>query len=279
MTGQIRIKKHSGELDPFSEDKLRNSLSNAGAKQNVVDEVLAEIKPDLYDGIKSSEVYRSAHRSLKKKEHINSSRYGLKKSILQLGPTGYPFEVLVSEIMASEGYAVQTGITLPGKHVTHEIDVLAESNAELLMMECKFHNKPGYKSDVKVPLYINSRYRDVDDIWKRQGKYSEKNTQGCVITNSRFTQDALDYGLGEGMQMISWDYPAENSLKKRINDYHLYPITSLQSITQKDKKLLIEEGIVAIKSLCENFDLLGKLGYSNNKISKIVSEANLVCEI
>lgn len=275
----IKIKKHSGEVDTFSEDKLRQSLQNAGAKPESADFVLKEIKPTLYDGMRTSEIYKSAFRLLKKKEYINASRYRLKKSIQELGPTGYPFEVFISEILKAEGYSTKVGINMQGRCVSHEVDVLAENDKKVLMMECKFHNKPGYKSDVKVPLYINARFHDLNDTWKETGVFGKKKTQGCVVTNSRFTQDAIDYGVCAGMQMISWDYPNHASIKKRANEHHLYPITSLQSLAKRDKMTLIKEGIIVTKSLCDNFEILATLGYPNSKVQKIIMEANLICEI
>lgn len=276
---QIKIRKYSGELDIYSEDKLRNSLHNAGANPDVADEVIKRIRPTLFDGIRSAEIYKSAHSLLRKNEYINASRYRLKRAIQELGPTGYPFELFVSEIMKGYGYSTTVGITIRGKCVSHEVDVLAEKENQLLMMECKFHNKPGFKSDVKVPLYINSRFQDLAAVWKNVPAYAGKKLQGSVVTNSKFTTDAITYGECAGLQMISWDYPDHASLKKRINEQFLYPITSLQSLTSRDKHLLIAEGIIVTKSLCENFDVLDKLGYPNSKIQKIVSEANLICEI
>ncbi|MFT6865418.1 MAG: hypothetical protein ACJA08_000236 [Cyclobacteriaceae bacterium] len=279
MTSPIKIRKNSGEYDNYSEDKLRSSLHNAGANPDLAEHVIAIIRPKLYDGIRTSEIYKSAHALLRKNEYIHASRYRLKHAIQELGPTGYPFELFVAEIMKGEGYKTQVGLTLQGKCVSHEVDVLAEKEHQLLMMECKFHNKPGYKSDVKVPLYINSRFLDLKDMWQDMAQYSGKQMQGCLVTNSKFTTDAIAYGQCAGLQMISWDYPDHASLKKRVNEQMLYPVTTLQTLSKRDKGLLIAEGIIVTKSLCENFSVLDKLGYPNSKIQKIVLEANLICEI
>ena len=73
--------------------------------------------------------------------------------------------------------------------VTPEIDVLAENDRHVLLIECKYHNKQGLFSDVKVPLYIHSRYRDVQESWN---KTSPKKPLECwVVTNTRFSADAV----------------------------------------------------------------------------------------
>ena len=64
---------------------------------------------------------------------------------------------------------------LEGVCVTHEIDVLVENDIHVLLIECKYHNKQGLLSDVKVPLYIHSRYRDVQESWNKNSPKSRWN--------------------------------------------------------------------------------------------------------
>ena len=94
-----------------------------------------------------------------------ASKYKLKKAIYELGPTGYPFENFISAILKYSGYKTTTGEILQGICIKHEIDVLAHKNGDTTMIECKFHGEQGYNCNVKVPLYINSRYQDVKSFW------------------------------------------------------------------------------------------------------------------
>ena len=59
-------------------------------------------------------------------------------------------------------------------------------------MECKYKNQGGVSVDVKVPLYINSRFDDVLDNRSQLGHFSK--FQGWIVTNARFTDDAKAYG-------------------------------------------------------------------------------------
>jgi len=63
--------------------------------------------------------------------------------------------------MTYSGYSVKIGEVLQGKCVSHEVDIVAIKNGEHIVAECKFHSEKTNTCNVKVPLYINSRYRDI----------------------------------------------------------------------------------------------------------------------
>ena len=49
---------------------------------------------------------------------------------MDLGPTGYPFEDYVAEILKTEGYQTQVRQVLEGNCVSHEIDVIAQKKTK-----------------------------------------------------------------------------------------------------------------------------------------------------
>ena len=80
---------------------------------------------------------------------------------MELGPSGFPFEKFISKLFEVQKYSVQTGQFVKGKCVTHEIDVIARKENEIVLAECKYRNTQGITVDVKTPLYIHSRFEDV----------------------------------------------------------------------------------------------------------------------
>ena len=86
---------------------------------------------------------------------------------------------------------------MQGKCVTHEIDVIAEKDNQLTLIVCKYRNQPGIAVDVKTPLYINSRFEDV--LANVSLKFSGKDFTGWIMTNLRFTKDAITNGNFKGM--------------------------------------------------------------------------------
>ena len=66
------------------------------------------------------------------------------------------------------------GEIVKGHCVNHEIDVIAEKEDYRFMIECKFRNLPGTNCDVKIPLYIQARFKDVEQQWKTRPEQGNK---------------------------------------------------------------------------------------------------------
>lgn len=269
----IFIRKSSGELEQFSFHKLKKSLQKSGALDEEINSIIEMITPQLYDGITTKEIYKKAFRLLKKSNRIYASKYSLKRAIFDLGPTGYPFERLVGAILKQKGYETQVSVQLQGECVTHEIDVLAEKEGNTFAIECKFHSNIKTVSNVKTPLYINSRFLDVQKKWNSNPNKASFLKQGWIVTNTRFTEDAINYGKCARLILLSWDYPKNNGISKNIDQYRLYPITTLTTLTKREKKLLIENGIILTQELLVATHKLKQLEFSATKIEKVISEA------
>lgn len=273
----ITVTKASGDRELFNEDKLRHSLANAGAGQQIIEQITRTVEDVMYDGIPTKKIYKEAFRMLRQHSNRSAGRYKLKKAILELGPTGYPFEKFVGELLGRLGYNTQTGVTVEGDCVSHEIDVIAEKDDEHFMIECKFHNRKRHKCNVRIPLYIQSRFKDVEKNWSSQLGHENKRHRGWVVTNTRFTKDARDYGECVGLKLLSWDYPEQSGLKDLIDRVSLHPITSLSTLSKKDKKQLLEKDIVFCLQLCKDEQILSSIGMDNHKKNRVLKEAQDIC--
>lgn len=276
MTNELLITKASGQTAPFSETKLRASLQRAGASAVQVDDIIALIAPKLYPGITTKKIYKMAFSLLKQGSRHIAAKYHLKQAIMELGPSGYPFEQFIGEILKFQGYKTKVGEIVEGKCVKHEIDVIAQINRTQLMIECKYHNQPGIFCDVKIPLYIQARFKDVESTWlKTTG--TQISYQGCVVTNTRFSSDAIQYGTCAGLKLIGWDYPAKGSLKDQIDTLGLYPVTCLTSLTKQEKQLLLERNIVLCKDIYRKPELLEQIGVKPSRTDVVMQETHLLC--
>ncbi len=272
------VRKKSGDLVLFDPQKLRQSLLQSGASRDDAVYVSEVISDNLVDGMSTHKVYQMAYNILRKKSGKIAGRYRLKKAIFDMGPTGYPFELLVGELIRLQGYKAKTGIILDGQCVQHEVDVLAQTNTKTVFVECKFHNEIRRKSDVKVSLYVKSRFDDLRARWKKD--VSENHIfEGWLVTNTRFTHDAIQYGSCAGLKMISWDYPVKGNLRQLIDEAGFHPITSMQTITKREKTFLMENDIILCRQLFSNTDILRKLGIKEKKILKIKKEAGMIAEL
>jgi hypothetical protein len=161
---------------------------------------------------------------------------------------------------------------MQGKCVSHEVDVVAKKEEQYIVAECKFHSEEGRNCDVKIPLYIQSRYQDIVMQYKNNDKPNSVPNEGWVVTNTRFTVDAINYGKCSGLYLLSWDYPEGNSIRDRIDRIGLYPITTSTLLTLSEKQFLLSHDVVLCKQLLKDSFYLDHLGISENRQQKILKE-------
>ena len=274
MNDPIYVIKGNGDRVPFEEDKLRRALKNSGAGTLEVEKALAAVKKTLYQGIGTRKIYQTAYRILKKSSRHSAGRYRLKKAIMELGPSGYPFEKFVGRLMKSKGYQATVNVIAHGKCVDHEVDVVARNSREQIMIECKFHSDSKRNCDVKVALYIHSRFQDVSAEWKKTEPDAGIRYTGMVATNTRFSEDAIRYAKCAGLKLVSWDYPYGNSLKDWIDRSGYHPVTSLSYLKKAEKQRLLEKGVVLCRDVKENEPLFKEMGIPDDRIKKLLSEAS-----
>ena len=187
----MEVIKRNGELEEFDKEKFTSSLAKSGFTEEEISKAFEEVTENLHKGITTDEIYVQALEILQKESESVEPviKYSLKKAILELGPSGFPFEQLISRLYEEEGYKVQTGVMLSGKCIDHEMDVIAYNDTELILIEAKFHNDPHIKSDTKVALYVKARYDDLlDSVFEIDGK-ERKVTKALLITNTSFTNN------------------------------------------------------------------------------------------
>ncbi len=275
MYDKILITKATGEREPFEPSKLRNSLRRVEHNDNTIEKIMSHIELELREGMTTKEIYKHAFELLKKEHKPAAIRYSLRNAVMEMGPTGFPFEQLVSEIFRAKGFEVRTDFIAKGQCVDHEIDVVAWNENKLVMVEAKFHNQFGIKSDLKAALYVKARW---DDLSKEQFNFGSprKLDEGWLVTNTKFSSQAIQYAKCRNMKLIGWNYPSEGNLQDLIEDMGLHPITSLQSLTGREKKLLMESGVVLCTQALDNQDILLQSGLNDAKIKRVINEINLI---
>ena len=275
---KVKIKKATGLIEDFNESKLMNSLIRSGAEPDHAREVVREVVRQIKPHMSTRKIYRLAHRFLKQYNRASVLRYSLKDALLRLGPSGYPFEKYVGELFRSNGYEVKVGVILQGRCISHEVDVFAQNNQEILLVECKYRNSAEGAHDVKTALYVHARHQDLSGgIGK---KYPDKQINGQLVTNARFTDDAIQYAECIGMQIVSWRYPRKNSLEKMIEKDRLYPVTVLSVLNSHQIHKLIEDDIFLMRDLLkkDSDSIRRMLSITDRKASELMRQAHELCE-
>lgn len=269
----VQITKASGERSHYDRDKLIQSLHRSGASDSSIETVVNDVESGLVDGMSTHKIYRRAFQLLKKINVVAASQYKLKSAVMELGPSGYPFEQFVGALFRATGWSTKVGTIMPGMCVTHEVDVFAKKAGLIRFTECKFRNVAGSKVDVKVPMYVNSRVRD---LIARYGKdHLDEGVvgyQGWVVTNSKFTADAERYGECEGMHLLAWDYPLGQGLLDMIRSTGLLPITVLHSLSKKQKEAILSKNSVICRDLFERNEILDELGIEMPVRNRVMEE-------
>lgn len=269
------IKKSSGKKEEFNVKKFRRSLNKAGADEKTIEQILEKIKKEKPKSTRA--IHEITLDFLDQFQKPIAARYNLKRALMDFGPAGYPFELFVAALLKKIGYTTQTNQIVQGKCVQHEVDIIAHKENEHYLVECKFHNRPGLKTDVKAALYIEARFLDIKHAWEKDPQHKNEFHQAWMVTNTQFTKEARKYGECENMRLISWNYPKDNGLAHLIDQSGLHPITALTSLSKKQKRAFIQEGFVLCKDAEKHTMLLKKFGFSDHKIQQLIAETKAVC--
>jgi hypothetical protein len=158
------------------------------------------------------------------------------------------------------------------------MDVVAQKPEQLIWVECKYHPVAGSVSNIKIPLYIHSRFRDLEQYLHTNPSLQKgQKVEGWLVTNTRFSDDAMTYGQCAGMHLIGWNYPAKGSLREMVDKANLHPVTCLTLLTRQEKNRLLERSIVLSKTLTRPGSWAELLHLSNDRREKVMQEARALC--
>lgn len=275
MSEQIFVTKADGEQEPFDHRKLESSLERAGASKEEQKRIVAHILGELKQGMTTEEIYRHAFVVLEKEGELPvAARYSTKRAVFELGPSGFPFEQFLAEVLRAHGWNARTGVALTGRCAPHEVDVLAEKSGKRIGIEAKFHNEKGGKTDIKDALYVKARYEDLRNAPDAASRVDE----GWLVTNTRFTRNVIRYAQCSNLTLLSWDYPRTNNLLYLIESAQVHPLTCLTTLSQGEKRRLLDNKIVLCKHVSSPH-LLEEYGIKPSRIPQVLEEAKKLCGI
>jgi len=217
----------------------------------VAEEIVREIEKILYDGITTKEIYSEVSRLLDQKIAVAGLRYKLKEAIMRLGPEGFPFETFFAKLLNRLGYETKLRVKIEGFCATHEVDVVAEKEAngrlKRCMVECKYHNSLGVYTGLKEALYTYARFLDLTEGWKN-GR-CEKFDEAWLVTNTKFSKEAKGYGECKGVRMIGWNYPLGRGIEALLEAERVYPVTILRKVGREEIKKLSKANLMTVEDI------------------------------
>jgi len=263
----MKIKKYSGEFQRFSPRKIYYSILDVGGSKKLANDAVKEVKRLSHEGISTERILKILLNFLKREPGI-SQKYNLKRAIMALGPTGFPFEKYFAKILEYYGYKTTVDNKLKGKNIIQEVDIVAIKDKKF-MVEAKYHNEVGTITRLHPAMYTYARFLDLK-------KYNFD--QPWLVTNTRCSGDVIKYAKGVNLKITSWNYPKNQSLKKMISNKNLYPITILESLSRTLKWRFFNEKIITLKDFekYSSEDLKKRFNIKDSAISELLKEVEEV---
>lgn len=242
------IIKTDGTTEPFSPSKLCLSIRKSGAPREVADAACKTVESKVSPNDSTNSIYRKALKYLVKESPDVAARYSLHHALEMLGPAGFIFEQYFETVLQAYGFTTKRDVILQGSCVTHEIDVIAEVGSKRFLVEAKYHNVPGLKTHVDVIMYADARL--VDIVKNEPDKNKSKFEYGMwVVTNTKFTDAAIQYAKCRGIRLTGWNHPRGESMEDIIADKKMYPVTILPSLPKLLLPELAKRGIILAQDL------------------------------
>lgn len=269
------ILKADGKKEEFNKNKITSSLIKAGASNDIANATSNHAERYLNKFQNTNDIYIHNLKFLNKHDRISAIKFTLKKALMNLGPEGFIFEKYIAKILNNYGYTTEIDNIVKGFCVEHEVDIIADKDNERFMIECKYHNTLGINSDIKVALYVNSRFLDIQKACLNKTNNQKLFTKPWLITNTRCTEDAIKYGNCADLKITAWSYPETENLQYLIENKKLYPVTILPQVNKQLKTKLFNKNIITIVDLSEyNFNELSNiLKINKNLAKKILQDA------
>ena len=276
----IYVLNSRGEKEPFSFQKVYRSARRVGASGALAKEIAKIVELEAFPGIRTSEIFRKIERLLLRKAPKPALKFSLKKAMLKLGPTGFPFEKYIGEIFSRMGFRVKLNQDIPGFCCRHyEIDFLAERDNLMYVGECKYRRLAGGKVHSDTALSNHARFLDI-----KKGNFlngiKKFRVKSLLVTNAKFTTKAIDYSKCVGVELLGWRYPRRKGLEYLIESQKLYPITILPSLKKNLVDIFAQKNMMLAQNLlkvdAQKFSK--KVRISLKHFESLIKEAKILLE-
>ncbi|MEM0123123.1 MAG: ATP cone domain-containing protein [Conexivisphaerales archaeon] len=238
------VVKRDGRIESYDRQKIRSSLLKC-TNPRIAERVICDLEGSIVGKVNSYEIHENVKKSLWKRDPVGAVKYQLRESMMKLGPAGYNFEDFYARIIKESGYEPLVRQRLSGRCVIHELDVVYSDAGGKRFAEMKYHNQFGIYTGLKEALYTYMRLLDLNE--------ANNGFAGAeLVSNTKVSDDAIDFAKCRKMGIIAWKYPPGNGLEVVIERMKLYPVTSFEGlIGEWQVKKLMSEGVITVKDVVQ----------------------------
>jgi Restriction endonuclease len=270
---EVFVTKADGSKQLFDKEKVARTCMRMGASRNLAFAVAEKVESRVYDGIPTAKILELIFRFMRKGKpgvkHLFDLRRGL--SLMDSKPE---FEIFVRVLLEHNGFEVTPNQILKGRCVEHEVDAIARKNGITYFVEAKHHLSYHALTGLDESRIARAILEDISEGYK-MGTNDFKVDKAVIITNTRYSEHAIRYGLCRDIVQIGWNYPVNQGLEKTIEEKRLHPLSCLRGLRREDRLKFVKNGLVLIKQIIaeDKWVLARKTGLRSETIEDVVEEA------
>ena len=243
------VTKANGSRQMFDKTKIVKTCMRMGATRRDALEIADKIEKRLYNGISTAKILKMLFQFMRRyKPHV-SQIYDLRKGI-SLMSSKPEFEIFVQNLLSHNGFEVSSNRILKGKCVEHEVDGIAKRNGVTYFVEAKHHVNYHQFTGLDESRIARAVLEDVTEGYDL-GRSSLKIDKAMLVTNTKYSDYATQYGVCKGILQVGWSTPANLSLQSMIEEKNLYPLSCLKGLSLDTRLHLAYSGVVLINQITE----------------------------
>lgn len=275
----VLVKKADGSMQQFNKDKVVRTCLRMGANRQVAYEIANKVERRLYEGISTAKILQMVFQFMRKPKPFVGNIFDLRKG-LSLMSSKPEFEVFVQALLARSGFEVSPNQLLIGACVEHEVDGIARKDGVTYFVEAKHHSRYHTPTGLDESRIARAVLEDVVEGFAL-GKSDLKIDRAMIVTNTRYSDEAIRYGVCRNILQIGWSSPIDYGLQSMIKGVNLFPLSCLKGLSVDARLKLAMSGVVLFEQIIEGDtkSLANKTGLSSEFIrtikEKIEPEAQL----
>jgi len=238
------VTKADGTKELFDKQKIIKSCLNVDLDEKSSSEIADYIDRALPEGSSTHKIFEMITQELEKRKVGNAPLFALREAIADVDSKS--FELYTQKILEADGYSCKWNQLIHGASVEHQVDVLAEKNGEIFIVECKRHFNPHRFCGLDVALQVQARLEDLKDGYV--AKRNKINVTGAwIFTNAKFSEHSKNYCNAKKIRMTGWK-SGDFGLDYLINKTKTFPVTVLK-IDLMTKASLIQAGMLTLQDI------------------------------
>ncbi len=238
----ITVRKADGSPQKFDKEKVVRTCLRMGASKKFAFEVADKFERRIYNGIPTDKILRMIFQQMRGREPGIGNLFDLRKGLSMMSSKP-EFEVFVQAILARNGFEVTPNQILKGRCVEHEVDAIARKNGFVYSVESKHHMNYHTPTGLDESRIARAVLEDVNEGCAA-GISDLKIDRAMIVTNTRYSDQAIQYGKCRNILQIGWSSPADQGLQSMVEGKNAFPLSCLRGLKFDIRIRLAESGII-----------------------------------